>query len=413
MQFIAELSILILAKRLQFVNRYCKIKLHSLFVDLHYLFLGVNFMLSIHAYYTENKVFIDRKNEYAVGEILTAYLNTDYYNVINEKGWIRYLRELRNNLMIYDDMNCNHIKFYDTCVYEAINILAQIDSWIFSLPPYNKSFHKALPRLDGLLNNYTILFEDPDHRGTSLNYKEHRLTKFIPCSNGKFKSYLKETLIDFEETLTKYFDIYIHFLESYMAVHTIFKPFIDNYLHSKETFLASNEIADCFDKFNRGRLKNFNEIQCQMKSFGYNVITDSKGKSMLCEDIVFNDLKSFLFYDFFKGVSINYIPNQCKQCGKYFLVEGKYFRFCNNPVENEPDKTCRDVGSRRRYDEKCKNDPIWQTYNRAYKAHYARYMKKKMTVSEFEQWSRFASELRDKAIANEIDYEYYYAEIRK
>ena len=40
-------------------------------------------------------------------------------------------------------------------------------------------------------------------------------------------------------------------------------------------------------------------------------------------------------------------------------------------------------------------------------------MKKKMTVSEFEQWSRVASELRDKAIANEIDYEHYYAEIRK
>lgn len=370
-------------------------------------------MLSIHAYYTENKVFIDRKNEYAVGEILTAYLNTNYYNVINEKGWIRYLRELRNNLMIYDDMNYHHIKFYDTCVYEAINILAQIDGWIFSLPPYNKSLNRALPRLDDLLNNYTILFDDPDHRGTSLNYEEHRLTKFLPRDKEKFESYLKETLIEFEETLTKYFDMYINFLESYMAVHIIFKPFIDNYLHRKETFLTSNEIADCFDKFNRSRLKNFNEIQCQMTSFGYNIITDSKGKPMLCEDIVFNDLKSFLFYDFFKGVSINYIPNQCKQCGKNFLIEGKYFRFCNNPVENEPDKTCRDIGSRRRYDEKCKNDPIWQTYNRAYKAHYARYMKKKMTVSEFEQWSRFASELRDKAIANEIDYEYYYAEIRK
>lgn len=29
----------------------------------------------------------------------------------------------------------------------------------------------------------------------------------------------------------------------------------------------------------------------------------------------------------------------------------------------------RDVGSKRRYDDKCKNDPIWQAYNRAYKAH--------------------------------------------
>ncbi|MGN0005373.1 MAG: DUF6076 domain-containing protein, partial [Candidatus Gastranaerophilaceae bacterium] len=65
------------------------------------------------------------------------------------------------------------------------------------------------------------------------------------------------------------------------------------------------------------------------------------------------------------------------------------------------------------YDDKCKNDPIWQTYNRAYKAHYARYMKKKMTISEFEKWSRFASDLRDKAIAGEIEFEQYYADIRK
>lgn len=71
------------------------------------------------------------------------------------------------------------------------------------------------------------------------------------------------------------------------------------------------------------------------------------------------------------------------------------------------------VPSKHRYAEKCKNDPIWQTYNRAYKAHYARYMKKKMTVAEFEKWSRFASDIRDKALAGEIAFEQYYVDIRK
>lgn len=53
------------------------------------------------------------------------------------------------------------------------------------------------------------------------------------------------------------------------------------------------------------------------------------------------------------------------------------------------------------------------TYNRAYKAHYARYMKKKMTVAEFEEWSRFASEIRDKALAWNVAFEQYYEDIRK
>jgi len=65
------------------------------------------------------------------------------------------------------------------------------------------------------------------------------------------------------------------------------------------------------------------------------------------------------------------------------------------------------VGARKKYDDKCKTDPVWLTYNRAYKAHYARYMKKKMTVSEFEQWSAYAIELREKAIKNEMKFEEY------
>lgn len=371
-------------------------------------------MLSIHAYYTDNKVFVDRNNEYAVGEILTAYLNTNYYDVIKEKGYINHLRDLCESLMIYDDMSYNHIENYNSAVYKAMRIFAQINEWIYSLPPYNKSLNKPMPELEYFLNNYQILFERPNKNVSTLNYEEYHLTKFIPYVPKKIKPFFLEEMAKFESEIRKLFDVYITFLESYMAVFEIFKPFIDEYLHSKETFLSNTEIADCFQYFNNERLiKNFGAVNCKMNSFGYNVIVDKKGKPMLCEEIVFADLRSFLFYDFFKGVNMNYIPNQCKQCGKYFLIEGKYFRFCNNPVENEPDKTCRDVGSRRRYDEKCKNDPVWQTYNRAYKTHYARYMKRKMTLTEFEKWSRFASELRDKTEAGEVPYEQYFEEIRK
>ena len=58
-----------------------------------------------------------------------------------------------------------------------------------------------------------------------------------------------------------------------------------------------------------------------------------------------------------------------------YLIKGKwYYTYCDKLLTNEPGKTCRDVGSKRSYDKKCKTDPVWQTYNRAYKAHYARYM---------------------------------------
>lgn len=58
------------------------------------------------------------------------------------------------------------------------------------------------------------------------------------------------------------------------------------------------------------------------------------------------------------------------------------------------------------------NDPIWLAYNRAYKTHYARYLKKKMTTAQFEQWSRYAVELRQKAENGEMEQADYQRQLR-
>jgi hypothetical protein len=128
----------------------------------------------------------------------------------------------------------------------------------------------------------------------------------------------------------------------------------------------------------------------------------------LCEAYEFDTLGAFLYVDFFKGLGRNHLPRRCDNCGRYFLLPaGLYSSYCEQPAENAPGKTCREVGSRKRYDDKCKTDPIWLAYNRAYKAHYARYMKKKMTTAQFEQWSRYAVELRDKAENGELAIDEY------
>lgn len=208
--------------------------------------------------------------------------------------------------------------------------------------------------------------------------------------------------------------MYIKFVIAYMQVHEIYKSFLTRYFHQKEAFPTENEAAQYFEDFNKAKSKNFKKIKCKMETFGYKALNYENGDLILCEEIGFNDLGSFLYYDFFNEIKQNYVPNRCHNCGKYFLISGKwYYAYCDNPLRDEPDKTCRDVDSKRRYDEKCKNDPVWQTYNRAYKAHYARYMKKKMTVAEFEEWSRFASAIQDRALTEEMEFEKYYADIRK
>ena len=41
-------------------------------------------------------------------------------------------------------------------------------------------------------------------------------------------------------------------------------------------------------------------------------------------------------------------------------------------------------------------------YNRAYKSHYALYLKEKMTTARFEQWSRYAVELREQVAKDNL-----------
>lgn len=391
-------------------------------------------MFSFYAFFWNNDVYINEKNKYAANEILTAYLKTNHLE--EAEDCIRELRKLCRKLILFSDMDYEYLEHYDDNVRAASYLFDSINKkWLFKLPPYNSIFRNSITTIEDVLNKHSLVFDDgieshndtiitwdtvtPTGFGEQLDNGNYtiRLTKFFPDEIAlmhDFDADMQDALIVLNRDIEKFFDGYIRFFETYRAVHRIFKPFLTEYLHRKGTFPQENDLANCFEQYSRECRDPFDGIKCNMQSFGYKVLKDARHQPILCERMQFSDLQSFLFYDFFNGIKRNYIPNQCKQCGRFFLIRaGKYFSYCDRPVKGEPSKTCRDIGARKRYDDKCKTDPVWQTYNRAYKAHYARYMKKKMTVSEFEQWSRMASELRDKAIADEVPYEQYYEEIRK
>ncbi len=403
--------------------------MYSLFHSVHYLSEG-KIMFSFKGCFFNNQVYINGKFQYDSNEILTAFLNTNMYDIIEEEEWIFQIKRLKNKLILSSDMDYEDYMNYNKNVKSATEILNEINKFFFKLPPFSKIKDAEFMTLDELLNDYSFFFEDglgEDEEVTwetvnEFGYGEEdeqgrgvlHLYKFIPTNSEDIEKFDSKYLLDFNGELEYFFDSYITLLESYLAVHNIFVPFIDKFLHSKETFLSQKELVNAFNEFNKSQGQNLNKITCSMDSFCYKSLKDEQGNDILCEEINFTDLQSFLYFDLFYGIRHNYIPKKCLNCGRYFLIKsGKYFNYCENATKDEPSKSCRDVGARRRYGDKCKNDPIWQTYNRAYKAHYARYMKKKMTISQFEEWSRFASEFRDKAIANSISFEEYFREIRK
>ena len=301
-------------------------------------------------------------------------------------------------------MDYSYYEHYNDHVKEALYVFGKINTWLQKLPPYNKILPMPIKTLEDVLNEHSIVFDDgiesyTDYDSitwdtvTETGYGEQldngnftiHITKFIPQEryiSDEYDAHMQEYAAELNSGIEKFFDGYIEFLKSYISVHKVFAPFVSEYLNSEKRFLKDNEVAAVFKKFVNEYGKPFGNIQCIMNTFSYTVLTDPYGKPMLCEKIYFADLKSFLFYDLFSGIKRNYIPNKCNHCGRFFLIRaGKYYSYCDRQLKDEPDKTCRDVGSRRCYDDKCKSDPVWQTYNRAYKAHYARYMKKKMTVS--------------------------------
>ena len=75
-------------------------------------------------------------------------------------------------------------------------------------------------------------------------------------------------------------------------------------------------------------------------------------------------------------------------------------------ISNNPQKSCRD-NAMRNYSKKIKKDPLWEIYNCAYKQHCARFMKKKMSKSEFTEWGEYAIKLRQTAADGELDIEAY------
>ena len=144
----------------------------------------------------------------------------------------------------------------------------------------------------------------------------------------------------------------------------------------------------------------------------------------------------FLYIELFEGLQHRYLPRKCDYCGRYFVLErGFYSNYCKRPVKGQTDKCCRDLGHRKKFNDKLQTDPIWNVYHKGYKAHYdrmsyrrfpkarttriretfdmLRYLKKKMTQAEFQKWADYAIELRNKALDGEIGYDEYVREMKK
>lgn len=244
-------------------------------------------------------------------------------------------------------------------------------------------------------------------------------TQFYPMSLAQtdIPANAKTDIDTLNENVRSLFSDYISFIDDILRVKEVYSDFVDNYLNKENKFLSSNKQGEVFKEFtDRKKDNQFDYLKLieYKKNVQCKFIKDAKGDNVFCMEIEFNSIGEFIYYDLFMGMENKFIPNRCNSCDKYFLIHaGKYSSYCENVSSQDTTKTCREIGSRKRYLDKCKNNPVWKEYNKAYKTHYARYSKKKMTLEEFEKWSVWAIEWRTKAENNEINLEEYITKIKK
>ena len=372
-------------------------------------------MFSFKAYVWDELVYIGDR-AYKTNEILTACLNS----VEPEEDMVTCLRELEKLLpkvQILDD-DYDREDNYDRYVQQAQQLFFYVGNILRCLPPYqdlplNRQLDHPL-LFDCLNENYlhweTGDYEYDDDFSNEFGFMERRdggnyhmyVQSFHPDTLHVQECAEDDTIFfELNQAVEKIFTQFMDVLKDLIRTKTAYADFLDNYIHDESKFLGDNAVAKRFVAYTQSVAHRHDYqrlIASSAMQMSHEVYRREDGREKLCEVYTFDSLGAFLYFDFFRGLARSYIPRRCGNCGRYFLLDaGKYSSYCPRPLEDDPDKTCRDIGARKKYDDKCKSDPIWLAYNRAYKAHYARYMKKKMTVSQFEQWSRQAVEWRTQA----------------
>lgn len=364
-------------------------------------------MTGFDAYFYECKFFINGKKEYTLGEILTKYLSKNFKNL---DDILFKCKKFAGKLHYPEDID--EAEDCDELFQKAIVFYDNLDEMICSLPPYN-ALDLRRNRLYDLLNEDIALWEwDEEFEENEGDYLEHFNTDY-PL-NQRDDADTIDYILQFNDKLKAFTGEYVTFIEDLLRVKKTYEPFLEM-LHNQSKYLDNSETAAVVNDFiseTKSKFETFEKLQPSGNIRLSYTVLEQKKNSILCEQYHFNTIGAFLYIELFKGLEQHYLPKKCGYCGKYFLLEAGIFSdYCTRPVK-DTDKVCRDLGHRKKYAEKIKNNPVWLAYSRAYKQHYARYLKKKMSQSEFQQWADLALELRQKALNETISLEEFQRVIR-
>ena len=126
-----------------------------------------------------------------------------------------------------------------------------------------------------------------------------------------------------------------------------------------------------------------------------------------CEVVQLYEIDSIddLFrFEFVKMIEKDIFIKKCANCGLFFIPRRRSdVAYCDRMVEGGQRK-CSEIGAMLRYEKKVAENPILEAYSKAYKRYNSRTRTKKMTQTEFLNWSDQARKRRDQCLVGELPF---------
>lgn len=144
---------------------------------------------------------------------------------------------------------------------------------------------------------------------------------------------------------------------------------------------------------------NFNFFDEVKVKYMPRVLPDDKRNCAIYEIFTIDKLQTFLKMDFMKALSVGHSYRRCKNCNDIFMIT-QYYKtdYCDKPLKDNPTRTCRQQGAKNIAKEKAENNPIIQTYNKAYRRINADKHRENITASDWERVKERLVDLRDMAM---------------
>ena len=148
---------------------------------------------------------------------------------------------------------------------------------------------------------------------------------------------------------------------------------------------TDNYIELCHSKNNKYTFQSFSYVTKAVMDKGkihtaYEVFSE--------QDIAFVELITLIMN--------NSKINQCKRCGKLFVLKNNHISSYCDRLDSVVGVPCSRLGSAEAYKEKLTKNVILQEYQKAYKRLYARVRSDRMEQADFNAWVQETTEIRDR-----------------